>query len=151
LYQFRRSGDFVVKQSFLNHADIKGGRGAMPGDVKMSNVANQLVAVVATLLGFVAHDALTQHEAPATLVVSATEAAVDPVVTRSLNLEGLSAEWLSETPRAERAAQIRPVMRAAAAPVTRIDPHHGDAQFADIRINDARVAAPGAHANAFIR
>lgn len=152
VYQFLCPGDFLVKQSFLNHAGNKGGRGATPGDVKMSNIANQLVAVVATLLGFVAHDALTERSAPATILASATEASVDPVVTRSVNLEGLSADWLSDTPRAERAIQLRPAMRVSSATAAaRPGPHHVEAEFADIRINHARVAAPGARSDAFIR
>ena len=119
----------------------------------MSNIANQLIAVVATLLGFVAHDALTQRSAPNTAVVaSAPEALVDPVVTRSLNLEAISADWLNDTPRAERVTQPRPLMRvSAAAAAPQVDPQRVDAQFADVRINNARVAAPGARNDAFIR
>lgn len=118
----------------------------------MSNIANQLIAVVATLLGFVAHDALTQRSAPATIVASAVEVAVDPVVTRSVNLEGLSSEWLSDTPRAERAAQLRPAMRVSdATTAARPDLHHVAVEFADVRVNDARVAAPGARTDAFVR
>ena len=118
----------------------------------MSNIANQLIAVGATLLGFVAHDALTERGAPARLVASAVDASVDPVVTRSIDLQGLSADWLAETPRAERAAQLRPMIglsRATAA--ARPDLRHVDAEFADIRINHARVAAPGMRSGAFIR
>jgi hypothetical protein len=111
----------------------------------MSNIANQLVAVVATLLGFVAHDALTQRSTPVTVVASATEATIDPVVTRALNLDGISSDWLNET-------KPRPLMRVSAAAVApRLDPHHVDAEFADIRINHARVAAPGVRNDAFIR
>jgi hypothetical protein len=118
----------------------------------MGNIANQLVAVVATLLGFVAHDALTERAAPAMVIASATETAVDPIVTRSVNLDGLSADWLNVTPRAERATQLRPVVQASIATATpRLDPDHVHVEFADIRINHARVAAPGAWNNAFIR
>lgn len=124
----------------------------MPGDGKMSNIANQLVAVVATLLGFVAHDALTNRSAPVTVVASATEALIDPVVTRAVNFEGISADWLNETARAERAAQPHPLMHvSAAAAAPRVDPHNVNTEFADIRINRARVAAPGARNDAFIR
>lgn len=118
----------------------------------MSNIANQLIAVGATLLGFVAHDALTQRSAPTTAVAGLTQASIDPVVTRAINLESLSAEWLSETPRAEREAQPRPLLRvSAAAAAPQVDPQRIDAQFADVRINNARVAAPGARSDAFIR
>lgn len=124
----------------------------MPGNGKMSNIANQLVAVVATLLGFVAHDALTNRSAPATVVASAPEALIDPVVTRAVNLEGISADWMNETARAERAAQARPLIRVSVAAVApRVDPHHVDAEFADIRIKRARVAAPGMRNDAFTR
>jgi hypothetical protein len=147
-----RPDDFVVKQSFLNHAIQRRRAGSQAGGPKMSNIANQLVAVVATLLGFVAHDALTQRSTPVTVVASATEATIDPVVTRALNLDGISSDWLNETARAERAAQPRPLMRVSAAAVApRLDPHHVDAEFADIRINHARVAAPGVRNDAFIR
>jgi hypothetical protein len=117
----------------------------------MSNIANQLIAVVATLLGFVAHDALTQRNAPTTVVAGLSQANIDPVVTRAINLEALSAEWLSETPRAERQAQPRPLLQASAATAPQVDPQRIDAEFADVRINNARVAAPGAHNDAFIR
>jgi hypothetical protein len=116
----------------------------------MSNIANQLVAVGATLLGFVAHDALTERGAPATVVASATEAAIDPVVTRSIDLQALSADWLAETRRAERAAQLRPAMRISrATAAARPDPRNVDAEFADI--DHARITAPGLRSDAFIR
>ena len=119
----------------------------------MSNIANQLIAVMATLLGFVAHDALTQRRVPATAVVaSATDVAIDPVVTRSLNLEAISADWLHDTPRLERLIQPRPAMRISAAAVApQVDSQQVDAELADIRINDARVAGPGERNDAFIR
>jgi hypothetical protein len=129
----------------------EGGRGAWPGDGKMSNIANQLIAVAATLLGFVAHDALTQRDAPTT-VAAFTQTSVDPIVTRAINLEGLSADWLSETRRAEREGQLRPLLRisgAAAAP--RVDPRQVASEFADVHISKARVAAPGGRNDAFIR
>ena len=116
----------------------------------MSNIANQLIAVGATLLGFVAHDTLTERGAPATIVASATEVAIDPVVTRSIDLQGLSADWLAETPRAERASQLRPMIRVSLA-AARPDPRRTDAVFADIRVNHARVAAPGMRSGAFVR
>ena len=143
--------DFLVKQSFLNHAINEAG-GEPAGEHEMSNIANQLVAVGATLLGFVAHDALTERGAPATVVASATEASVDPIVTRSVNLEGLSIDWLAETPRAERAAQLRPVISVSAATIAaRPDPRRANAVLAGIRINHVRVAAPGIRGGAFIR
>lgn len=125
----------------------------MPGDAKMSNIANQLTAVVATLLGFVAHDALNERNAPQTAVVaSAPEVVIDPVVTRSVDLEGLPAEWLAGAPRAGRAQQPRPAARVpSATAATRPDPRHTDVQYADVRINQVRVAAPGMQAGAFIR
>ena len=118
----------------------------------MSNIANQLIAVGATLLGFVAHDTLTERGAPATIVASATEVAIDPVVTRSIDLQGLSADWLAETPRVERASQLRPMIRVSlATAAARPDPRRTDAVFADIRVNHARVAAPGMRSGAFVR
>ena len=124
----------------------------MPGDVKMSNIANQLVAVVATLLGFVAHDTLTERSAPETVVASAVDVSVDPIVTRSVNLEGLSADWLAASPRAERATQLRPVMRISPpTAAARTDAYDVNVVFADIRINHVRVAAPGQRTDAFIR
>jgi hypothetical protein len=118
----------------------------------MSNIANQLVAVGATLLGFVAHDALTDRAAPATLVASAAETSVDPVVTRSIDLQGLSANWLREASRAERPAQLRPAMRVSrATAAARPDPRNDYAELAGIRINHVRVAAPGFRGGAFTR
>ena len=111
--------------------------------MKMSNIANQLVAVVATLLGFVAHDALRERDvAPATVIASAVNAPADTVVTRAIDLEGISADWMNDTPRAERAQQLSPAMpasdgTAAARPTGRAK----NAQFADVRVNDARFAS----------
>lgn len=116
----------------------------------MSNIANQVVAIVATLLGFAAHDALTERTAPAVVVADAANTAVDPVVTRSVNLEGLSADWLSETPRAERAIQARPILRVSAATIA-ARPDHAGADSAHALVNKARVAAPGAQADVFLR
>lgn len=60
----------------------------------MSNIGNQIVAVVATLLGFVAHDFLSEAKTVSTndanIVVAA--ATIDPIVTRSVNMESLSVE-----------------------------------------------------------
>jgi hypothetical protein len=122
--------------------------------MKMSNIANQLVAVVATLLGFVTHDALTRHAVgPATIVASSTpEAVVDPFITRSVNLEGLPAGWLADSSRAERAGQPRPVIRISGAPAaTRPNSRFANIRFADNRLNKVRVAAPDARSDAFIR
>jgi hypothetical protein len=113
----------------------------------MSNIANQLIAVVATLLGFVAHDALTQRNEPTTVVAGFTQPTIDPVVTRAINLQGLSADWMLETPRAEREAQRRPLLRSSAVTAApQVEP-----EFAGARVNTARVAAPGARNDAFIR
>lgn len=118
----------------------------------MSNIANQLIAVVATLLGFVAHDALTERNAPATVVASATVSTIDPIVTRSVDLGAISADWLATSPRAERVGQLRPAMRMSdSTGSSRPDSRHVEPEFADIRINDARVAAPGQRAGAFLR
>lgn len=124
----------------------------MPGDGMMSNIANQLVAVAATLLGFVAHDALTERSAPETVIASAADVSVDPIVTRSLNLEGLSVDWLAASPRAERATQLRPAMRLSPpTAAARTDAYNVEVEFADIHINHVRAAAPGQRTDAFIR
>ena len=58
----------------------------------MSNIANQVVAVVATLLGFVAHDFLSEAKTVSAVDTNIVVAAanVDPMVTRSVNMESLS-------------------------------------------------------------
>lgn len=118
----------------------------------MSNIANQLIAVVATLLGFVAHDALTERNAPATVVASSTVSATDPVVTRSINLEGLSSDWLDASRRAERAGQPRPVMALSAGTAAAMpNSDHATTVLADVRINNARIAAPGERTDSFLR
>jgi hypothetical protein len=131
-----------VKQSFLNYAGNKAGVTAVPGDMKMSSIANQLVAVVATLLGFIAHDALTERSStPATLVASAADSSVDPIVTRAIDLDGISSEWLNASARAERNAQARPAMhQSAAAGAARAEVRQIQVEFANVRVNDAHFA-----------
>lgn len=102
----------------------------------MSNIANQIMAVAATLLGFIAHDALTERDAPSTLVASAVQSDVDPVVTRAIDLDKISADWLNESPRAERAAQPSPAMPVSeGTSAARIDPSVIETEFADVRVN----------------
>ena len=109
--------------------------------MKMSNIANQMMAIAATLLGFVAHDALTERSAPATSVASAVQSDVDPVVTRAIDLDAISADWLNASPRAERAAQPSPAMpMSEGTAAARIDPFATETEFADVRANDMRVA-----------
>ena len=65
----------------------------------MSNVANQVVAVVATLLGFLAHDLLSETrtaENPLSTTVSAAD--IDPVVTRSIDLGELTLATITRMP-----------------------------------------------------
>ena len=63
----------------------------------MSNVANQVVAVVATLLGFLAHDLLSETRMTANPTSTTVAAAdIDPVVTRSVDLGDLT---LAAAPR----------------------------------------------------
>ena len=111
----------------------------------MSNIANQVVAVVATLLGFVAHDLLSdRNAAPAVVASAASPAAIDPVVTRSIDLDGVSlGDWLAVSLRADARHPPAPAMRLSgrAAPA-RPNPDHGKTEFADIRVNDVRSAAP---------
>jgi hypothetical protein len=65
----------------------------------MSNIGNQVVAVVATLLGFIAHDYLSDARTiPAVntnMIVAAAD--VDPIVTRSVNMESLSLQSIEST------------------------------------------------------
>ena len=57
----------------------------------MSNIANQLVAVTATLLGFVAHDVLTERQATEAAAARVEIAqAIDPVITRSIDLDRMT-------------------------------------------------------------
>lgn len=54
----------------------------------MSNVANQVVAVAATLLGFVAHDLLSDDKSVAPQdIAAATIPVADPIVTRSVKMD----------------------------------------------------------------
>jgi hypothetical protein len=97
MYQLPTSRDIVVKQTLLNYVLNKAaGETVQPRDNQMSNIGNQVVAVVATLLGFIAHDFLSEtNTVPAidtNMVVAAAN--VDPVVTRSVNMESLSVEFV---------------------------------------------------------
>lgn len=107
----------------------------------MSNIANQMVAVAATLLGFVAHDALSERGAPTISVASAVQSDVDPVVTRAIDLDAISADWLNDSPRAERAAQPSPSMpMSEGTAAARIDPFAVETEFADVRVNTVESA-----------
>lgn len=111
----------------------------------MSNIANQVVAVVATLLGFVAHDALTERQATETAAASIEAVqATDPIVTRAIDLEGVSlANVLANSPRAERASLRAPASRVSRATVSaRVDVSSTETELADIRVNAARSVAP---------
>jgi hypothetical protein len=89
----------VVKQTLPNYGLNKAaGETVQPRDNQMSNIGNQVVAVVATLLGFIAHDFLSEAKTIPTVNTDMVVAAanVDPIVTRSVNMESLSVE-LAET------------------------------------------------------
>ncbi|MGV3548600.1 hypothetical protein [Rhizobium sp.] len=102
----------------------------------MSNIANQMIAVAATLLGFVAHDALSNRGAQPTVVADVTQAQIDPVVTRSIDLDGISADWLNASPRAERAGQSGPAIPlSAGTTAARPNTSAPDRQVADVRRN----------------
>lgn len=107
----------------------------------MSNIANQLIAVVATLSGFVAHDLLSQRSAPATLAtVPTVSASLDTMTTRAISLDGLSVgDWLAASPRAERPALALPAAtQARATDSGRPIPYETDIDFAQARVNDLR-------------
>ena len=72
----------------------------------MSNIANQVVAVVATLLGFIAHDFLMEAKTATnnSPVVVAAAANVDPIVTRSVALGNLSLDSQCSTAGLETAS-----------------------------------------------
>ena len=110
----------------------------------MSSVANQLVAVAATLLGFVAHDALTERRATQTAATVEIAQAVDPIVTRSIDLDGVSlADVLETSPRAERESLRAPAARLSLATApARADVATTETELADIRVNAARSVAP---------
>jgi hypothetical protein len=112
--------------------------------MKMSNIANQLVAVVATLLGFVAHDVLSERQVVDAATNVALADAIDPIVTRSVDLAGSSVEhFLDMSTRAERVALSAPTSRltAGTAPA-HLDRNEVETSFADISVNAARSIAP---------
>lgn len=115
----------------------------------MSNIANQLVAVVATLMGFVAHDVLSERQAPDTAATNvAMVEAIDPIVTRSIDLDGVSADhFLDMSKSAEREAQRAPASRVTAAAPVREDVAATATEVAGISINDARSMAPAQQAD----
>lgn len=121
----------------------------------MSNIANQLVAVVATLLGFVAHDILSgRNAAPTVVATAALSAPVDPIVTRSVDLEVSPRDWLAVSMRAEREALRAPAARMPASTLAaaRPDPCDDETELAGIRVNEARSVAPAISADAaFLR
>jgi hypothetical protein len=103
----------------------------------MSNIGNQIVAVAATLLGFVAHDFLSEAKTVSTndtnVVVAAAN--VDPIVTRSVNMESLSVEFVETAAIAPaampKAPASRVTMRTAA---VKFD----DSETAFASVNDVR-------------
>ena len=73
----------------------------------MSNVANQVVAVVATLLGFLAHDLLSEIRTTANPTSTTVAAAdIDPVVTRSVDLGDLTLAAITRMPAPLRQAPL---------------------------------------------
>lgn len=122
-----------MKQTLLNNILNKAaGEMAMPRDIKMSNIGNQVVAVVATLLGFIAHDFLTEARpianTSANVIVAAAD--IDPVVTRSVDMEGLSLET-----NASHAAAPAAMPQAPAAAMTE--------RTAAVKFEDADIAFAG--------
>lgn len=86
----------------------------------MSNIGNQVVAVVATLLGFITHDFLTETKPVANTTANVIVAAadVDPMVTRSVDMETLSLDIhtsLAITPAASPRAPAAAVSARTAA------------------------------------
>ncbi|MCB1444465.1 MAG: hypothetical protein KDJ87_01365 [Rhizobiaceae bacterium] len=116
----------------------------------MSNIANQIVAVAATLLGFIAHDLLAESDPAARSVANASlSVAADPVVTRSVDIDGLSQDWLAESPRAERELPSAPSIRFSGRTAAAM-PHPVRAardMIAGVRINDASFADFGQRAD----
>jgi hypothetical protein len=111
----------------------------------MSNIANQLVAVAATLLGFVAHDALSERQATETAAANiAVTQAIAPVVTRSIDLDGISfGNTLEISARAEREGLRAPAPRVSAATApAHLEVATAETELADIRSNSARSVAP---------
>jgi hypothetical protein len=103
----------------------------------MSNIGNQIVAVVATLLGFVAHDFLSDAKTVSTndtnIVVAAAN--VDPIVTRSVNMESLSVEFVETTAIAPAAMPGAP---ASSVTIRTSAVKFDDSENAFARVNNAR-------------
>ena len=75
----------------------------------MSNIGNQVVAVVATLLGFIAHDYLTEARPVANSSANVIVAAdINPTVTRSVDMQDLSLEAATSLPVAPAAMPAAP-------------------------------------------
>jgi hypothetical protein len=88
--------------------------------MKMSNIANQLVAVAATLAGFAAHDTLTSRHGSQQIVVGVAPNETSRTVTRAIDLSTIAADWPTGSPRAEPVAQLRPALhRPSRTPSTR--------------------------------
>lgn len=79
----------------------------------MSNIGNQVVAVVATLLGFIAHDFLSEAKTVPAVDTNVVVAAanVDPVVTRSIDMESLSVQSVESVAIAPAAMPGAPANR----------------------------------------
>ena len=103
----------------------------------MSNIGNQIVAVVATLLGFIAHDYLSEAKTiPAlntNMIVAAAD--LDPIVTRSVNMEGLS---LQSVESAAVAPVAKPNAPASSVTVRTAAVKFDDVESAFASINNVR-------------
>jgi hypothetical protein len=111
----------------------------------MSNIANQLVAVTATLLGFIAHDVLTERQAAEDVAAGIDIAqAIDPVVTRSIDLGGATLGREFDVSRRNLGEIVpAPATRVSTATAAaRLDTASTGAELADIRIHAARSMAP---------
>jgi hypothetical protein len=114
----------------------------------MSNIANQLVAVTATLLGFVAHDVLTERQATEAAAARVEIAqAIDPVITRSIDLDRMTpGRVLDISMHNVRETVPAPAARVSAATApARVDTASTGAELAGIRIHAARAIAPVQH------
>lgn len=114
----------------------------------MGNVANQLVAVAATLLGFVAHDVLSERNGGATAPASVSvAAAVDTVVTRGIPLEVMPVEeWLTVSPRTSHDVLRAPVARIPGGTAAARPARQGKRSLAGVRVNELSDAPPAGDA-----
>jgi len=103
----------------------------------MSNIGNQVVAIAATLLGFVAHDYLSEAKTIPALHTNRIVAAadVDPIVTRSLNMGDLSLQSIES---AAVAPAARPHAPTSGITVRTAVVKFDDVESAFVSINDVR-------------